>query len=530
MNPTEIRWRMPAALFLLWLAAGISLTLALAGPGRVALPGCADAGPDCDSVLTSAYAWILGLPAAWMGVVVFSLFVLTSGAWARREPTLAASLGGILAGVVLGGALWFVGVQAVILRQWCPWCLAAHVAGFTAVLLLFRERGRRPVLSGSGFMNMSGLPAAGLTIAALAVGGSAWSAGTLRKKEVPVLTSLPAAPVAPAALPAGTMWPLGLGAGNLPLDLSLFPTAGVAGAPRTAFLLTDYTCAHCRDYGPFVEEVASEGGMPVRLILLPASRDAEGAAIHRVLLTVFHADPAAWRVLHGQLLSGSVSPHVEDAVLAARTALGDPAWRAACAKHGRSVDLAISAARTVQAESRRVFPDSMLPQLLAGGESLMGAEGDRDRVRAFLSGNAQDASAVLADSPVLPRPPTFTLLRPDFDLGALPAASRQAVTLRILNSSLEPQPAPRLEMPEGCLVLTFPRGDIAGTSTAEIQVECTVPDSPGEFQKLIVLHAPASTLTARLHGSAEHKTAAAAAVGTVAVQSTASSSHHAPVP
>ena len=529
MTSPKFRWRLPSALVLLWVAAGISLALALAGPGRTALPGCADAGPACHTVLGSVHATILGLPAAWLGVMGFSLLLLTCGAWARREPTGAAALGAILAGVVTGGILWFVGVQALLLKQWCPWCLAAHAAGLSAVALLILERRSRGALASAGAFPMTSLTVAGFALAAMTAGGSAWKTGALLSSPsafpAPVMSSVD---TAPPVLPAGSLWSLDLGSHQMPLDLSLFPTAGIPDADRTAFLLTDYTCPHCRGYGPFVEEVASGKTDPVRLILLPGTRDAAGAAIHRVMLTLFHADPSAWRKLHDRLLSGALPSAPEEVALAARMALGEAPWRAACATHSKAVDRAIAAARTVQSESRRRFPDAMFPQLLAGTEVLMGAEGDRDRVQEFLTAHAHRAPPSLPGPkpPSLPTSPALALLDPDFPVGNLPASSKTKIALRLINSSLQPLPVPRLDMPEGCLVTTFPRGDIAATSTAEILVECTVPAATGSFQKFITLHHAGTPLTARLHGMAESGTT------TVASQprAPATPAPHAPVP
>ncbi|MDB6071383.1 MAG: hypothetical protein JWL81_2554 [Verrucomicrobiales bacterium] len=538
MKSTEFPWRIPAALTLLWLAAGVSLALALSGPARVALPGCADGAPGCAALLTSGYASIFGVPAGWVGVTVFLLLVLTSGAFARREPTVAAVLGGTLAGAVLGGAAWFVTVQAVLLKQWCPWCLTAHAAGTVAVALLMLERRSRPVAERAGPRWMPALTAAGLVASALVAVGSAWRSGALGGgggagvsvgADAGVGQEIAESIPQPGPLPGGNPWSLDVGSHTMNLDLSLFPAAGVKDASRTAFLLTDYTCAHCRGYGPFVEEVASDQDQPVRLMLLPAARDAEGAAIHRVLLTLFYADPAAWRVLHGQLLSGSVPPRAEEVCLAARTALGETGWHDACAAHAKSADLAMSTARAIQAESRRRFPDSMLPQLLAGSEVLMGAEGDRNRLNEFLAANANANATPPAGTPgpsppARSAPPALALLRPDYPLGNLPATSRADVTLQLMNPGPQSLPVPRLELPDGCLVTAFPVGDVPATSGAEIKVACTVPHATGSFQKFIVLHTPHAALTARLHGTSESGDT------TVAAQPESAPVPHVPVP
>jgi uncharacterized membrane protein/glutaredoxin len=82
------------------------------------------AGSDCDIVRASAYGRLLGVPLALLGVGFF-LAVLVGGllkvAW---QPRLLQVLGG----VGLAAALAFVGLQALVLNAWCPWCLVADAA------------------------------------------------------------------------------------------------------------------------------------------------------------------------------------------------------------------------------------------------------------------------------------------------------------------------------------------------------------------------------------------------------------------
>jgi len=80
----------------------------------------------CETVQTSEYAVLFGVPVALMGVVGFAATLAVSlvglqGGWAERsEPTLA------LLGMSVGGvcfAAYLTYVEAVKIHAWCQWCV-----------------------------------------------------------------------------------------------------------------------------------------------------------------------------------------------------------------------------------------------------------------------------------------------------------------------------------------------------------------------------------------------------------------------
>jgi uncharacterized membrane protein len=88
----------------------------------------------CETVQSSAYAEILGLPVAALGLAGFlgmALAALAGGEWARlTQATLA------LAALVFSGYLLVV--QLAVIGAVCQWCLAsdALVSGVAALALL----------------------------------------------------------------------------------------------------------------------------------------------------------------------------------------------------------------------------------------------------------------------------------------------------------------------------------------------------------------------------------------------------------
>lgn len=118
-----------------WVAISTSQGLHLAGCGSVE-------GADCDAVLQSPWAVWLGLPVAWLGLGLYGVFL---GAWLAVLAGGGAGRAGwrvaeVCVPAALGGALWFVGLQAFALGHWCPWCMAVHTCGTLAALLAMLTR------------------------------------------------------------------------------------------------------------------------------------------------------------------------------------------------------------------------------------------------------------------------------------------------------------------------------------------------------------------------------------------------------
>jgi uncharacterized membrane protein len=94
------------------------------------IPPCTVAG--CDVVLTSAYSAIAGIPVSLLGVIFYlamlvGLFVYVESRNLRvLKWTLLFSVLGLLC------TLWFLFVQAFLLKAFCQYCL---LSAFTSILL-----------------------------------------------------------------------------------------------------------------------------------------------------------------------------------------------------------------------------------------------------------------------------------------------------------------------------------------------------------------------------------------------------------
>lgn len=122
------------------------------------------AGLDCDTVRASTFGHVAGLPVAALGVVYFLIVLAVAAIRPGWQPRLLPVLGGI----GLGAAVVFVGLQGLILRAWCPYCLVADGA---ALAIGLRAVWPRPIRSRSGRVigTASGALARGLVGVTLAV-------------------------------------------------------------------------------------------------------------------------------------------------------------------------------------------------------------------------------------------------------------------------------------------------------------------------------------------------------------------------
>jgi uncharacterized membrane protein len=129
--------RLPILPFSLALAAaGGAVFLGLQPVGA----GCGPVG-GCGEVLSSKWASFHGVPVAFGGAALWGLLAVTSGAFARGSRNLAGWLGMMAVTGTLLGAGWFMGLQAVVLKAFCPICAALHgLAVTSALMLLWRRR------------------------------------------------------------------------------------------------------------------------------------------------------------------------------------------------------------------------------------------------------------------------------------------------------------------------------------------------------------------------------------------------------
>ncbi len=300
------------------LITGYLSLVSLSQDGGV--PGC---GPEssCDQVLSSQWASWLGIPITLPGLALYGVFLLNSffiNSKQLEKAKRALNLQVLCAFAILAAALWFVGVQAVAIKAFCPYCCTAHALA-SAAAVLFLMQG-----NSLGSRLYVRLNFAGAGVAALVFVGIVAGAQVLfpKKQAGPVVVSMEeeandkdqrvpddqipevstsaqepssaepaqvseprplvepatelAAPVdvQPAPKVAIKIPPLPLPKSTIQFNPVRLPTLGAPDAPHRIGLMFDYTCHHCRNVHGFVRELLKKYDGQLSCMLIPVPLDA----------------------------------------------------------------------------------------------------------------------------------------------------------------------------------------------------------------------------------------------------------------
>ena len=311
--------------------AGWMLFHSLTGARMV---GCG-AGSGCDSVMGSPWAYVLGsipvsLPAA-VSYLLIALCILFLGGETEEDRSLDRFLWPlmlILAGALVGAALWFSYLQLFVLHAFCKYCTLLHLLGCVLafwLLSLSKQPKRRPGLPGRSLSLSKGRPECG--VALRQAQGPPWTAP--ERVEGPAVWFL--AGLAGAALfafvQARTLPAAAYDAGRTEAALPTFadgevPVLGPSDAPEELTLLFDFQCSHCRRLHQVLPELLAKAGGQYRIRLcpvplspacnpyIPASgvdRFAGSCALTRYALAVWYARPEAYEAYWDELLGGGPS-------------------------------------------------------------------------------------------------------------------------------------------------------------------------------------------------------------------------------
>lgn len=388
----------------------VLLTVAVLGSGYLAvssllsdsLPGC---GPDsgCDKVLHSRWGYWLGLPVSVPGFLVYAAllgFVLQLSR--TTNPERRARQWSVVVGllvVTFSSILWFTGLQAVVLKSFCKFCLTVHAGGFVAGVLLLRASpllhrpsGKAKASPTTPVLRLGAPVGAGLVAVALLAAGQVFVT-----RETSRVTMAGGAKVE-AAKPAAPRL-ITLHEGAFQFDMTQVPVVGPLDAPHVLVSLFDYTCHHCKELHEVLHRVRQEAGPRLAIISLPMPLDANcnslvkktpephtGACDYaRYGLAVWKADPASFAKFDDWIFSPprppsllAVKEYAESLVGTQRLAraFSDP-WIE------RQIQTDIALFRTNSLKTR----SGVMPQLVAGSAISVGPVRDIAKIRQLLDEN-----------------------------------------------------------------------------------------------------------------------------------------------
>lgn len=97
------------------------------------IPPCTIQG--CETVLTSSYSVVLGMPVSLLGAIFYAAVAVLSIVYidTKKPQSLNALL--FITHLGLIASLWFVFLQAFVIHAWCQYCLAS--AATSAILWVY---------------------------------------------------------------------------------------------------------------------------------------------------------------------------------------------------------------------------------------------------------------------------------------------------------------------------------------------------------------------------------------------------------
>ena len=282
----------------------------------VRMVGCG-AGSGCDSVMGSPWAYVLGsipvsLPAA-VSYLLLALCIVFLGGKTEEDRSLDRLLWPlllILAGALVGAALWFSYLQLFVLHAFCKYCTLLHLLGCVLAVLIVCHSGLDP----SPHSGLDSSPHSGL------------DPESPRRRYGWFLAGLVAAAVF-AFVQARTLPAAAYDAGRTEASLPTFadgevPVLGPSDAPEELTLLFDFQCSHCRRLHQVLPELLAKAGGQYRIRLCPVplspacnpyipatgvDRFAGSCALTRYALAVWYARPEAYEAYWDALLGGGPS-------------------------------------------------------------------------------------------------------------------------------------------------------------------------------------------------------------------------------
>ncbi len=325
--------------------AGLAVTtyLAAASLGASPVAGCG-AGSSCASVLASRWSRLGSLPVSALAAATYLvalgalLHVGPRATPGRRRVAWFVLL--LVAASIALAAVWFVFLQAVTLRKFCPWCMAAHGVG---LLFALAAAALAPLggasRDGGGLSGAAGLSAMLLGfvgMGAVAGGQFLWPAATHQMHWA-----------------SGVDFDRGHGpsrevsffGGRVRVRPGELPMLGSPDAPYLIAYVYDYTCFHCRTTARQITQAFEVYGEKLGVLMLCAPNDAscnpmllqtpayhEGACeLAAVAAAVWRADAARFAAFHAWLFEPETPPTPAEARLQAAELVGQEALAAALA-------------------------------------------------------------------------------------------------------------------------------------------------------------------------------------------------------
>ena len=250
------------------------VSLALGG----GVPGC---GPDsgCDRVLSSPWAYWLGIPVSLPGLGLYAIFLINTFSLRPDEPKKAQRTLNVLtlcACTMICAAVWFVGVQAVAIQEFCPFCCTAHaLASLGAIIFLWNASavGNRLAVR----LDLNRAMGAAVAMVAVIAGVQLVAPTKSPPPKIVDLGDTNASVAGPNPTKSTEANPnlFPIPGTDLRLKVDHLPMMGSNEATHRIGLLFDYTCHDCRDMHGYLREAVETFDGQLACMLIPMPLDGQ---------------------------------------------------------------------------------------------------------------------------------------------------------------------------------------------------------------------------------------------------------------
>ena len=282
------------------MALAVAIWFLYRGIGGRGLPGC---GPTsgCEAVTRSRWARCGRVPVAGLGSLVYILTCIASlSANASGSPELRRA-GWLtllaLVPILAGGAVWFIGLQWLVIRRICRWCMVAHFLALLASVCIIHALGESQasgafVIWQHWALLIPGTVALALLIALqIKIEPRTYAVVRHTGKMSPVRPSPPPPRQEPVDTPATADLEAERNAkptlaanpfagrtvtaaeGRIILRGDAWPVLGSPKAPHVLIYLFDYTCKECRYVHSLLDQAMQRYPLELAVMMIPVPRD-----------------------------------------------------------------------------------------------------------------------------------------------------------------------------------------------------------------------------------------------------------------
>ena len=431
-------------------AIGISIYLVYAALQASGVAGCEE-GADCSAVLGSKWAKVLGVPVGVFGIGLYAALLLAT---LGRQAGKASSF---LVLAIIGGALWFTGIQAFVLKAFCPWCCATHALATVGALMVWQAR-RVAGLPLFPILPLSGVVASLGAVAVLQFHspetGASPTAGTTAQAAVT------ATPKGRESVQVHEKYRI---------LLSENPALGdPVKAGFVAVGLFDFSCDHCRHTQKLLKPILEAFEGRLAIVKLPGYFDDNGRNIHRMMLSLFKANRPLYDEISAQLYSEILTakaPAVQEQI---EKRMGKLEFSRILILHSPWAEARLKETKEISNINKSITGNGRLPQLIAGKTV---ETGSNDNPSHYYKLFADNFGLTLGDAPVLAYEPA------SIDFGEVIAMGEASAALTLTNLGKRPIVFGPMQRPKGVIVTDAPE-QLAPGESRKVTVRLQVPQIP----------------------------------------------------